>query len=165
MRRDRRDDIRRAGGPDTLGPTEHAAQKIQAALDDELSPQETERVRAHCSQCPACDRLRRETESVHRALAADPSIPWPDSFWPLLRERLPRRFSRRARLSLALGASAAAVAGLAAGVLFGSLGGSTQASAPQATWTEVGSQVADGSSSSLDEVYLSVASDEGGESR
>jgi ferric-dicitrate binding protein FerR (iron transport regulator) len=103
-----------------------------------------------------------EDEAVRRALDAD-RAPLPQPLWPLVRERL-RRPSPRVRLAFALGGIAAAIVGLLAGVEFGSPRGLT-ADTPQATWTEVGSVLADGSTSTLDNVYLALGTESGSETR
>ena len=100
-------------------------------------------------------------DAVRRALAADrASLPQP--LWPLIRDRLPRRMRRaspRVRLAFALGSIAAALAGLILGAEFGSKYG-LSSGAPTATWSEVGSVLADGNAATLGDVYFAVAADE-----
>jgi hypothetical protein len=105
-------------------------------------------------------------EVVRRALAAD-RAPLRQPLWPLIRDRLPRaarRASPRVRFAFALGAAAAAVAGLLVGARLGAtyrLAGET----PSATWSEVGSVLADSSATTLGDIYLAVAMDEAHETR
>ncbi len=107
-----------------------------------------------------------ENDPVLQALASD-RAPLPEPLWPLIRDRLPRRVRRaswRVRVAFALGSLAAAVAGLIGGVEFGAnLGLTTQT--PQSTWTEVGSVLADGSNSTLDNVYLALGTQNGSEQK
>ena len=103
---------------------------------------------------------QRADEVVRRALAADRAS-LPQSLWPLIRDRLPRaarRASLRVRFTFALGAAAAAVAGLLVGARLGAGYGLT-GEAPRATWSEVGSVLADSSATTLGDIYLAVAMD------
>ena len=104
--------------------------------------------------------------AVRRALAADRAS-LPQSLWPLIRDRLPRaarRASPRVRFAFALGAFAAAIAGLLVGARLGATYG-LASEMPAATWSEVGSALADGGATTLGDIYLAVATDDAQEAR
>jgi len=140
----------------------HVEDRLEAYVAGEMTPVEAERVRAHCQDCPRCRRALAEVQSVWRALGEDPSPELPRPLWPLLGQRLGKPRSPRARLVLALSASAAGVAGLLLGVLLGSQLIGAPGAWQQETWSEVGSLLADGEQSTLDQVYVS-GFEEGGE--
>jgi hypothetical protein len=125
------------------------------------------------------DKARRE--ALDRVLAEDAervraSCERAPSLWPGVRARLHERTraarSPRLGLAMSLTASTAAVAGLLLGVLLGPRiglfgGEDTQtvatSTSTQDEWGNVGSLIADGSSTTLDDVYLSVNEEGGGE--
>jgi hypothetical protein len=107
----------------------------------------------------------RRDAIVERALAGDRAeLPCP--LWPLVRDRIARRSRRpspRARLAFGLGAATAAAAGLMVGATLGTNLDRARDADLQATWSEVGSLIADGGAATLDDMYFSVTIDEGDE--
>jgi anti-sigma factor RsiW len=168
--------MRDAMGPhdkDDIGP--HVLDRIPACLDGELAPAEDEAVRTHCRLCRSCGSVFTQSERVQVALiddarAAQAESAAEPSLWPAVRARLHTRRPRFGFVMIAT-SSAAAVAGLVIGVLLGPgtglfhrSGGETQTSAQwtQASWVEIGSLLADGTTT-LDNVYLSETDDGGKE--
>ena len=140
----------------------HIEEKIRAYLDGELPPAEADGIREHCRSCPRCGRALEESKALHRVLEADAALDPPQSLWPLVRARLERQDGSGLRLWFALSASGAALAGLLLGVILGSLEESRD-SWQQETWTEVGSLLAGGAETTLDEAYLAQETEEGGD--
>ena len=144
-----------------MGP--HIEQRLEAFVSGEATAEEAARIRAHCDECPDCRRALTEAQAVWGVLgeAAPPALP--ASLWPVVEARIERQRSPRARLTWALGASAAAAAGLILGIVLGSQFLGAPGAWEQETWTQVGSLIADGGESTLDEVYVSGFSEEGDE--
>jgi len=143
-----------------MGP--HIDDRLEAFVAGEVTAEEAGRIRAHCTDCPRCRRALAETRAVWDALGNDASPELPRPLWPLLRARLEKPISPRARLALTVSASAAAVAGLILGIYLGSQFMGAPSAWQQETWTQVGSLLADGGQGTLDQVYVS-GFDEGGD--
>jgi len=141
----------------------HVQQKIPACLDGVLPEVEAAAVRAHCEVCPECGRVWHETQAVWEELAAAPAPHLAHSVWPALADRLVHRPRRWQRLSYTGLAMAATAGGLAIGLWFGQPHLDGGESDGWSTLIEEGALLVEGSAWTLDRIYLSAGSEEGGE--
>ncbi len=137
----------------------HVADRLQALVDGELSPEEERTVRDHCEQCERCGSLLREVEDVYRRLGDLPPADLEESLWPVVQGRLRGRTARRS-LPFAVGASAMAAAGILIGLLLGPASGTDPAAGGETTWAEMGSLFDESTVPTLDTVYLGLDSEE-----
>lgn len=160
MTHTKRSDRSRAGEP-------HVLDRIPAFLDGELSDADRERVRSHLRDCAACAAALAESERLQGFLREDSAAldeAWArlPSLWPGVRARALAPARPRFGFLMTLSASTAAVAGLLIGALLVPRGNDDSALiASQAVtggdWDEVGSLIAGGAGTSLDEIYLADA--------
>ncbi len=141
----------------------HVQDKIPACLDGVLPEAEAANVRAHCEVCSDCGRVWREIQAVWEELAAAPAPHLAHSVWPSLADRLDHRSRRWQRLSTTGLAMAATAGGLVIGLWLGQPHIGEGESDGWSTLIEEGALLVEGSTWTLDRIYLSADSAEGGE--
>jgi len=145
----------------------HVTDKLQALIDDELTPAQKVMVQDHCAMCSECERARHELQQLWH-LVDTGSAPVLDSpLWPDLKKKITNEPAAQKSWLPPLVASGAVAAGLVMGIWIGGIteransGFDSTQSTVVTTLIEDGAYYVEDAMPTLDQLWLAVVDLEG----